>query len=472
MKAGHKLKGARGNARWQTQEAEGLRRRSGVAVMAIMNLERERIASIAEWRELGRRDPRAAAAEWRYRLRTRLTEAQRRAVWATEAEEEALAAAIAAGGRGGIHANDVLAGVPFAVKDLYDVAGWPTRAGSRFLAEERGLAPQDSALVAALRAAGAVPVGKTHLHEFAYGVTGENPHYGDCEHPAFPGRTTGGSSSGSAAAVASGIVPFALGTDTGGSVRVPAAFCGLYGYRLTPSHAWIRDAFPLAPCCDTPGWFTQSASDMRLLNAALIGARAMGRTSRTPRGCFLQFGRLEDETAAACRAKAGRWAPEAEPDTAERLRAAFSETLEAYLVLTGAEAAEHHAPWLERHKADYSDAVWQRLDRGRRRTTEELLQAEVRRRTVSDTLKAYFLTFDFLVLPAVPCPALTKTECDQEHRERILELNAPASLAGLPALTVPVPLRSGLTAGLQIVVPYAESPVVDWILESEAAIKV
>lgn len=449
-----------------------MRQRSGAAVMAIMNLERERIASIADWRVLGRRDPHAAAAEWRHRLRTRLPEAQRRAVWATEADEETVAAAIEAGSGRGARANDALAGVPFAVKDLYDVAGWPTRAGSRFLAEERGLAPQDSALVAALRAAGAVPVGKTHLHEFAYGVTGENPHYGDCEHPAFPGRTTGGSSSGSAAAVASGIVPFALGTDTGGSVRVPAAFCGLYGLRLTPDHPWIRDAFPLAPCCDTPGWFTRDATDMRLLNAALIGARTIGRTSRTPRGCYLDFGRLERETAAACRTKAERWAPTAEPDTAERLRAAFSETMEAYLVLTGAEAAEHHAPWLERHKTEYSDTVWQRLDRGRRRTTDEQLRAQVRRRAVSDTLKAYFLTFDFLVLPAVPCPALTKTECDQEHRERILELNAPASLSGLPVLTLPVPLASGLTAGLQIVVPYAESPVVDWILESEAAIKV
>ena len=136
---------------------------------------------------------------------------QRRAVIATLKDEEPLARAFAAAGRSG-----PLGGVPFFLKDMYPAAGEVMFAGSTFLPELFPPPAQDGAFVAALRNAGAVCAGRTHMHEFAYGITGENPHYGDCEHPGFPGRTTGGSSSGSAAAVAAGIVPFAIGSDTGG----------------------------------------------------------------------------------------------------------------------------------------------------------------------------------------------------------------------------------------------------------------
>ena len=156
-------------------------------------------------------------------------------------------------------------------------------------------------IVRALGAAGAVMAGKTHLFEFAWGLTGENAHFGDCEHPRFPGRTTGGSSSGSALAVAADIVPFAVGTDTGGSVRVPAAFCGIFGYRGTPGDAWISDAVPLSPRFDTAGWFTQSAADMRSVLDALIGPPVAGKT---PRGCYLDMPDLEPQVAEACRSAA------------------------------------------------------------------------------------------------------------------------------------------------------------------------
>src|SRR5690606_29674308 len=147
--------------------------------------------------------------------------------------------------------------------------------------------------------------GKTHLHEFAYGITGANPHYGDCEHPLFPGRTTGGSSSGSAAAVAAGIVPLAIGTDTGGSIRVPAAFCGLFGFRLAPGDTFIADAFPLARRFDTAGWFTANPEDMRLALSALVGLRS---SERTPSGCYLELPGLDPDVALACREAAARFA--------------------------------------------------------------------------------------------------------------------------------------------------------------------
>jgi len=413
--------------------------------------------SVADWQALAHRDPAGAAREVHRRVTTLLPPAQQRACLAAVVDETPLAAAFAA-----VRADAPLAGVPYFLKDLFDLVGYPTRAGSSFLADVRPAPVRDAALVQALRAAGAVCAGKTHLHEFAYGITGENPHFGDCEHPHFPGRTTGGSSSGSAAVVAAGIVPFAIGTDTGGSVRTPAAFCGLYGFRMTPGHAWIADAFPLAPSCDTAGWLTRTPTDLLAVNGAMLG---LGTNRREPRGCYLEFGELDPDVAAACRQASARLGAPADLATHGQLTDAFAEAAFAYLVLTSTEAAHAHAAWLDPHREQYSPAVWQRFDRGRHWSESESVAAEVRRRFIRHTLTSYFLTFDFLVLPAVPCPALTRAECDQSHRERVLALTAPASLAGLPVLSVPVPLPSGLTAGLQVIVNSVVSPVIPWALQ-------
>jgi len=412
--------------------------------------------SLADWQALAQRDPAAAAREVHRRGASLLSPAQQRACLAVVVDETSLAAAFAAA-----RPDAPLAGVPYFLKDLFDLAGYPTRAGSSFLAEVRPGPTRDAALVQALRTAGAVCAGKTHLHEFAYGITGENPHFGDCEHPHFPGRTTGGSSSGSAAVVAAGIVPFAIGTDTGGSVRTPAAFCGLYGFRMTPGHAWIADAFPIAPSCDTAGWLTRTPADLLEVNGALLG---LGTSRREPRGCYLEIGELDPDVAAACRETAARLGAPADHATQGQLTDAFEGAAFAYLVLTSTEAARGHAAWLDTHRAQYSPTVWQRLDRGRHWSETEGIATEVRRRFIRLTLASYFLTYDFLVLPATPCAALTRAECDQSHRERVLALTAPASLAGLPVLSAPVTLPSGLTAGLQVIVNSVQSPVIPWAL--------
>ena len=411
--------------------------------------------SFQEWRQLS---PVAAAREIHARVHSRLSPAQQSAAIATLEGEEALAAHLAAVPRGA-----PLAGVPCFAKDLFDVAGAPTLAGSTFLPEVRPTPARDSALVGALRTAGAVLAGKTHLHEFAYGITGENPHYGDCEHPHFPGRTTGGSSSGSAAVVAAGIAPLALATDTGGSVRVPAAFCGLFGFRLTPRDRWISDAFPLAPSFDTAGWFTANAADMREAIGALVGLRT---SKRTPHGCYLAMPGLDPEVAAACAAAASRIAPPAEAAVQSDLLREFADAPNTYNVIVAFEAWEVHKSWAERFRARYDPAVWQRLNRVHSLTPLQIDAAQFALTTLRMLWTKFFLTYDFLVLPATPCPALTKAECTLENRSRLLALTTPASLAGLPILSVPVALPSGFTTGLQIVVNHPQSPVVNWALEN------
>lgn len=420
--------------------------------------------SFAEWTQLSRSDPELAALTCRRRIDA-LPPDQQKAMFAWLAPPEALAASL----RRGLDTGGPLAGIPYLLKDLFSVRGVPTRAGSAFLHDVRPAPTANGALVTALDQAGAALAGATHLHEFAYGLTGENPHYGDVVHPRHPDRTSGGSSSGSAAAVAAGIVPLALGTDTGGSVRLPAAFCGLYGLRLAPHHAWIADAFPLSRRFDTAGWFTATPEDMFVTIEALIGK---GTSERPLNGVYLGFDdwvEADPDVARALGAAAERYAPAADSATRDELLAGFRGATQAYAVLQSIDAFDIHRDWLDPLKPRYGADVWQRIDRGRRWTATDLETAHIKLTALHLLWSRFFLTFDFLVLPATPFPALRKTDLTLENRNRILALATPASLGGLPVLTLPVPLESGLTSGLQVVVSTPVSPAISWILAHEAA---
>jgi aspartyl-tRNA(Asn)/glutamyl-tRNA(Gln) amidotransferase subunit A len=413
--------------------------------------------TIRDWQQLS---PTQAAHEIHRRVETLLSPSQRRAVIAHLPDRTTLEASF-----DGASTHGPLSRVPYFLKDLFDVAGLPTAAGSTFLPEVRTTPYREAALVTALGNAGAVFAGKTHLHEFAYGITGNNPHYGDCEHPQFPGRTTGGSSSGSAAIVAAGVAPLAIGTDTGGSVRVPAAFCGLYGFRMAPFHRWIADAFPLARSFDTAGWFTANAEDMRTSLRALLDIEV---SERKPRGCYLELPGLDAEVASVCRNKALLFAESADDTTSAALNNAFPHSLQTYNHIVSAEAREVHAEWAEKFADRYDPVVRERLERARAVTPQQLAQARHSLAELQRVWADYFRIFDFLVLPATPFEAFKTSDVSLETRTRVLTLTAPASVAGLPVLTLPVPLRSGLTTGLQIVVPQARSPALTWALDMAA----
>lgn len=411
--------------------------------------------TIEQWQQC---EPAVAARELHARA-ARLSPAQQRAVFSSLLPRESLEAAFT---QARAKRVSPLAGTPCVLKDLFDVAGMQTFAGSKFLPQERTVT-RDGTLTHDLRGQhGLVIAGKTHLHEFAYGITGENPHYGDCEHPRDPTRTTGGSSSGSAAAVAAGVVPIAFGSDTGGSIRVPAAFCGIFGLRLKPHHRWIEDAFPLARSFDAPGWFTRTAVDLRSTITAFIAPTA----AINARGCWLEFGELDPDVRNAFRAAAARHAGPADESTARELRAAFEPALASYNVISTVEAWEVHQSWAERHASDYDPNVWQRLTRVRQLSIDDRRDADAAAQRLRETWAAYFREFDFLILPATPCAALRKADCTPANRARLLGLGAPASVGGLPVLTIPVPLPGGLTSGLQVVARDVGSGVFDAILSA------
>jgi amidase/aspartyl-tRNA(Asn)/glutamyl-tRNA(Gln) amidotransferase subunit A len=411
--------------------------------------------TFGEWKQLA---PEAAAHEVHRRINACLNSEQRRAVLASVVDEADLAASFAAAPVG-----SPLRGVPFLLKDLFDVRGMRTFAGSSFLPEVRPAPANESTIVSELRRAGAVLAGKTQLFEFAWGLTGENAHYGDCEHPGFPGRTSGGSSSGSAAAVAAGIVPLAIGTDTGGSVRVPAAFCGLFGFRGVPASPLISDAVQLAPSFDTAGWFTRTAPDMAESIGALVGLRS---SERSPRGCYLEVPGLDPDVEAACRAAAAAWAPPADAPLRDEFLARFAVSAEVYGVLAGAETWKIHRKWADRYHDRYGPLVQERIKVARAISQAQAAAVASSFTSLKLTWTKFFLAYDFLVLPAAPFAALTKAECTHANRLRLLGLTAPASLVGLPVLTIPVPLPSGLSAGLQVIVNNPQSPAILWALKA------
>ena len=433
--------------------------------------------TFADWQSLSPE----AAARLVHRRVSALPPAQQRAALAWLAPEARLAAEL----RGGTGVPPVgsprlpLAGLPFAAKDLFDAADLPTFAGSAFLPEVREghipsadfstrVSPADGAFIRDVRAAGAALAAKAHMHEFAYGITGENPHYGDCEIPGHPGRTTGGSSSGSALLVKAGVVPFALGTDTGGSIRVPSAFCGLYGFRLTPRHPWIADGYPLAESLDTPGFFTTNAADLRVLLDALIPEPAFSSGSSLPaprsslKGGYMLLPGLDPTVEKAFLAAAPSLAEPLPASTVAELLPLFAPAAELYAILGGIETWRIHAPFYDRYRDRYDPNVRMRIDRARTLTAADGARAQANRDAITAAWASLFREYDYIVLPGSPCPAITKAECTVEMRSRILSLTVPASMGSLPALALPVPLpdTGGLTTALQIVVPTIHSPAI------------
>jgi Asp-tRNA(Asn)/Glu-tRNA(Gln) amidotransferase A subunit family amidase len=331
--------------------------------------------------------------------------------------------------------NGALSGLPVALKDCFDLDGFVTSSGSRFYARHLPPASADSWVAARLKSAGAVITGKTHLHQLAYGITGENRDYGNCLQPDNPSCLTGGSSSGSAAAILEGSALAAIGTDTGGSVRAPAALCGLAGYRATLGLGDWRGGAHLAPSFDTIGWLCRDLRDLPALANALFDLPAAAAKADPIRVGFLRGGLLEDCDAPVLEGMA-MWE--------ERIRRAGARALdlhadfwrEAYAIyapIQAREASGLHAGFYD----EFEPAIAERLRWGASMPAEEVDEWHARRKIFVAKMDELLSAFDFLMLPAMP---ITRLPADADHtasRARILPYTTPASLAGLPAVVLP-----------------------------------
>lgn len=332
-----------------------------------------------------------------------------------------------------------LFGIPVSLKDCFDLAGFPTSCGSKFYATHPPTASPaaDSWVAARLRRAGAIITGKTHLHQLAYGITGENPDYGDCRQPANPALLTGGSSSGAAASVQEGSALAAIGTDTGGSIRTPAALCGLAGYRASLGLGGWEGGYHLAPTFDTIGWLFRDLRDAPLLAETLFDLPPERETPATFRIGVLT-GPLLDECDAAVQQSMRRWK--------DRLRSAQADLLpmnpafwagawDIYAPIQAWEAAQIH----EGHFQQFDPGIASRLAWGASLDASALDEFRRRHTEFRDRVEALFLECDFLLAPATPVSELVAGEDQTSARARILRHTTPASLAGLPAVVFPDP---------------------------------
>lgn len=344
-----------------------------------------------------------------------------------------------------------LAGVPYGVKDLFDVAGLPTTAGS---AVRAGAAPasSDAEAICRLRAAGAVLTCTLNMDEFAYGFATINATYGTTRNPHDPARLAGGSSGGSAAAVAAGLVPFALGSDTNGSIRVPASLCGLYGLKCAHGSLPVDGTFPFAESFDDVGPFTASLADMALVWGVLRG-EAVPEWTGDLRIARLG-GRFRENADAAQLAAIDAIAVHAPlvelPDIARARSAAF--------LITAFEGGHLHRETLATRALDYDPAVRDRLMAGALLPEELYAKALAFRADFLARLEGLIADFDVLLAPATPCvapliedPRIMIDGALSPARADLGIHTQPVTFTGLPSLAVPLRRPGALPLGLQLI---------------------
>ncbi|MCX7931320.1 MAG: amidase [Rhodovarius sp.] len=340
-----------------------------------------------------------------------------------------------------------LAGLTFAVKDLFDVAGTRSGWGNPDRLREAEPAVTTAPAVAAALAAGATLIGKTITDELACGMFGENPHDGTPPNPAAPDRVPGGSSSGSAAVVAAGLADVAFGTDTGGSVRVPASFCGLYGIRTSHGRISTAGVMPMAPSFDVVGWLARDAQTLRRVGEVFFGPIAAEPPQRLL---------WPEDALALCEAPI-REALRQKLPNAEPIRlypAGAEEWLEVFRPLQLAELFTTHAAWALRPGRTLSPAVRQRLELAATITADQVRRALPKREALTARLHALLPPGTMMLLPTAhdlpPCrPA--GMEAQIAFRERTLALTCVASLCRLPQVSIPWTQVDGVPVGLSLI---------------------
>ena len=351
-----------------------------------------------------------------------------------------------------------LAGLGFGVKDLFDVAGYPTSGGQPLLLAMSGIKVHTAPTVQRLLDAGAAFGGKTVTDELAFSMNGNNAHFGAPVNGSAPDRISGGSSSGSASAVSHGLVDFALGTDTGGSVRAPASHCGLVGLRPSQGRVSLQGCLDLSPSFDTCGWFARDMPTFARVAEVLLGEDAQPLPMHVRLLAPHEMWDLVAPAAAQALAPARRGI-EAVLGAARPCEVVL-ESLEAmywhFRHLQGREAWLTDGAFIERHAPPLGPGVAERFAWSRKVTDEQVAAATTFRQRLRERMAALLGDDGVLVMPTMPDVAPLRTDTDaalEDYRNRAIRLLCLAGLCGLPQLSLPRATRLGAPLGVSLVAP-------------------
>jgi amidase len=352
-------------------------------------------------------------------------------------------------------ANGPLAGRTFAVKDIYDVAGQKTGFGSPDWLRTHETAARTAPAAQLLLDAGAHLIGKTHTEEMAWSLTGENAHYGTPVNVNAPGRIPGGSSSGSAAVVAAGLVDFAIGSDTGGSVRLPASYCGIMGMRPTHGRISLEGVCPLAPSFDTCGWFARDAVIFERVGRVLLRDNAPAGEPGRLLVAQDAFAFADDAAKAALKpaldkvaALIGAPKPVMVGDEPLAVWADY------FRVLQGAEAWECHREWVTRAKPAFGPAVGPRFAWASTVAPQDVARARARREEIARRMDGLLRDNAVLAVPSAPSIALPRNSPPgvvDELRARALPMLCIAGMARLPQISLPLAALEDCPLGLSLI---------------------
>lgn len=345
-------------------------------------------------------------------------------------------------------AEGPLAGLSFGVKDLFDIAGEVTAFGSPDWGKHYGTALAHAAIVSSLLDAGARLTAKTITVELAYGMEGKNIHYGTPVNAAAPDRLPGGSSSGSVALVSAGRVDFALGSDTGGSVRIPGSYCGLWGLRPTIGAISLSGAAPLAPSLDVPGWFARDSKTMLRVGAALLPkSEPLDGPLLAVAPAFANAEEAVRDALAPAIARLGKLAMiDPAPEGLDSLMA-------TQRAIQGREAWASLGGFVSRHREGMDPVVLGRFDVASRITAQAAEQARAARRDFAARMRRLLAGGAVLIMPTSPCPS-PKRDASQETlntvRDATQRVGAISVVSGIPELTIPVGKVDGAPVGLSL----------------------
>lgn len=350
-----------------------------------------------------------------------------------------------------------LAGVRLGVKDLFHIAGLPTGAGNPDWLASHPVPKHTSPIVAELLNAGAELIGKTQTDELAYSLNGLNIHYGAPLNPKYPSRLPGGSSSGSAVAVATGELDIGLGTDTGGSIRVPASYNGLFGIRTSHGLLSCEQMVPLAPRFDTVGWFATSADMLLRAGEVLLPSDIAWNNTRPIKVGVIApvMNKTQLWTHAHSRWLSGQISV-IEQRRLPVSEAWFNRASQCFRTLQGRDIWRTHGEWISSQKPSFAPDIQARFEWASQLTAKQQSAAEAERLELEHEINNWFEGVDLLLLPTTPGPAPllgASAEWMDTYRSQLMGLTAPAGLAGLPQVHLPVLMSDDAPMGISLLAP-------------------